>query len=332
MPKRPADDSPAPPPAPAVRPTARRADTAAWNEAVQPDTWMRALVPNDVIELVGAMLCGPRLLAITSETTQLLDIGAADLHWQFVHGQQADSYLVGVTARGASPSVLEYTIGSDISRWLRVLTLDERTASWACDDPVNYAHDPVGLVSFNHELFTLSNEPAKVCKLTRTCHGNSSEAIPDTTNSHGYQAISVLHRGICVVPRELGRPMLLYDPVGGCWNRLGPMRTPRHAYESASSSDGNTLFSIGGIGPSQSGYTISRASERYDFREGTAHDIAPCPQNARLTALHAMPDDRLLVAYDVDRCNLYDTRANTWIAEPRWDLPSRCFADRLAVF
>ena len=110
-----------------------------------------------------------------------------------------------------------------------------------------------------------------------------------------------------------------YDCASDRWTRLGDLNSARYDLRGETLGDG-AVYVCGG--------TRSAVTERLDVRAGTWQVVAPLPE---IVSLHAVclfdattmvslggrvDDDR-----NSSRAFAYDTRADRWWNEPRWQLP-----------
>jgi hypothetical protein len=120
-----------------------------------------------------------------------------------------------------------------------------------------------------------------------------------------------------------------YDCASDRWTRLGDLNSSRCFLRAETLGDG-AVYVCGGA--------ESAVTERLDVRAGTWQVVAPLPETVSYHAV-CLFDATTMVSLggNVDNatsscCFAYDTRADRWWEEPRWQLPSTVFGHTVTRF
>lgn len=324
------------PPPPTARPSARSVDLAAFAEAAKPDTLMRAILPNDVIQLIDAKIRRPRMMAIAGDHAWLFDTGSTEQRWVKQLVDLPDAHFNSMVLAGAGLLALAENRGRAMirERFSRLCAFRESMSQW--ESVRMYTDlDASALSLFEKQLFVRSRKSdgrfthndrfARVCDIYDVMYGAYFPA--HIRRLSGNEVCSTRH-GICVTGGQSDSAHIdadLYAPEADKWAPLPRMQAARSWHGSVSGPDGNTLFVFGG---SQGG-TLNKINlvERYDFRDSCWRSIAPHPKKIMKCHACTLDDGRIAVAggcgigfYNLDMY-IYDPCADAWTTEPAWKLP-----------
>lgn len=327
---RPADDSPSATPAPAVRSTACAADIAAFAEAAQPDTWLRALVPSDVIELIGAKIRRPRLTVLRTTQTWMFDTGSADQQWVELPFSNPAGLFESLVPTANGLVALSVPTFANASTNLDTLlfTFCESTLQWEAERFRTRLPHARQLTVYDNQLFIrVRPNDERFGRITDSAMLLPGRAFPlHLDEVQGNPAIGTRH-GICVtggVSHCAHTHADIYAPAADAWTQLPSMLRRRMFHVSVSGTDGNTLFVIGGADSEE---RMHDAVERYDFREPTWRYVAPHPVPIITGVACTLGDGQIAVTGGIiprdynSTMFIYDVRADVWTPEPAWELP-----------
>lgn len=336
MSKRPAEDSLPTLAAPAVRPTDRFSDLAAFAEAAAPDTLMRALVPNDVIDIVGSMLRGPRIFGLSHNTCGMFDTGSAEQCWR----KLPEASFNGSYCSSARSKRNAFALSVSTKDWkntMTVHTLDERTSLWRpgrtfCDDTPF-----TEMVEFSDQLFLATDDGFISLASVRD---SKLEVCTQTNLISWFHRTSSTRIGVCVTS-AFTTPRLgcafVYDAHMDRWADLPRPVHSFRCHAAVSSADGQTVavFSRSKV------LGVSRG-QCYDTRTQQWRTIAGFPDAHERLVASAFDDTRIIAQFEFQRedgvhtvghdIHVYDIRADRWAIEPAWRLPGPIKNDALIVF
>lgn len=311
-----------------IQPTERFSNRRAFVEATRPDTMLRAIVPNDAIDLIAQRMHAPLLMAVSTHSTRVFDTGSAAQQWSIPD-------IVGIGDRHISSTVLHGTAfvldavtrHDDDENMALLHRFNEANGRW---DRVCMLSTPCcALASAASALFVCQSSDGS--RLMRIVENQPNvQCSRPAEQDHAWFASNVcsgrdkIHvtGGVGVHVRD---SVCAYDPHSDTWADLPPMMFPRVYHGSTASKDGDTLFVIGG-GQEGSGRYIA-AAERCDLRELKWHGIASYPAEVMRCAAHALDDTQIVATggyhanYSSSLVHVYDSRADRWTVEPKWQLP-----------
>lgn len=322
-------DTENPPAAPSVRPSVRSSAVDSFAEARADGTLFRALVPGDVIELVGHMLQAPRWMlfgldcSTNSETALLFDLGGAEQCWREI-GSPGSRLCAATTHCGEVVACAE---AFDSLLLYRFNDRGDAFGSFAYDVPVEWISD---LCSVGNTLMAVcpSDEERSIGKFTADYKLVSVTKDPRegvfTANVFEADNGLVVAGGLTASPNHNTRLAMRYDALADRWSMLPDMNHARSQFGCLTCTDRQTLYAVAGTTETDTTIKHSPATERLDLRTTAWQQLAPLHWAYGMIHMCQF-DEHTIAAFCVaggpaKRARAYDSRADRWRVETRWGL------------